>query len=114
MHYSDSQYCLSETHSEIARAAGFKWFGSTTASFGKHQNTGEYFVEGMQMMIPALFKEGGTGSSETQSAEFGDEESKRIWVKELLNRLFIENPSKFRDKQNLSPSETPTDFVAAA
>jgi hypothetical protein len=97
VHYSDSQYCLSPEHERIAREAGFAYFGSVTASFGHQLNTGEYFAQGLRMMIPALYKDGGTASAEV--APQGDEAEIRRYVR----RLFVENPDRFRAMHAIGP-----------
>lgn len=94
-YYSDSQYCLSEGHSQIAQDAGFKWLGTITSSFGKSKNTGEYYDESLKMAIPCLYKEGGTGDSEIHDGNDNPEE-----IKKLIRKIFVDDPARFL-KQHL-------------
>ncbi|HDN26347.1 MAG TPA: class I SAM-dependent methyltransferase [Thioploca sp.] len=86
VHYSDSQYCLQREQYEIAKQGGFKYFGSATSHFGAHLNTGEYYGKGMRMMIPMLYKEGGTCSPDWQTQKMNAEN-----IQELINKIFIES-----------------------
>jgi hypothetical protein len=99
VHYSDSQYCLSSDHEAIAKAAGFKYFGSVTASFGHQLNTGEYFAQGLRMMIPALYKDGGTGTAHVLPQT---DETK---IRRYMRRLFVENPDRFRAMHAIGPRQ---------
>ena len=91
-YYPDSQYCLSERHAELARQAGFKYIGAITSRFAEEgKNTGKYYNPKLRMAVTALYKDGGTGSSERTKVKASPEE-----IKELVGKLFIENPKKAR------------------
>lgn len=92
-YYPDSQYCLSERHAQLAEEAGFPWIGSLTSRFAQEgKNTGEYYDSALRMAVPVLYKGGGTGSEEVSKVSMGEEEKK-----ELLKRIFVENPKRARD-----------------
>lgn len=108
-YYSDSQYCLSERHQQLAQGAGFKYIGNLTSSFGKGLNTGEYYKKGLRMSVPSLYKEGGTGSA-TREHIAADPELK----KSIIRSLFVENPAEFRATHSLNPREQAYSYAAAA
>src|SRR3989338_249632 len=96
-YYSDSQYALSKRHMELARLAGFKYIGNVTSSFGKHLNTGEYYLKGLRMAIPSLYKDDPNTKRKPKFLNIGNKEKK-----EIIQRLFIENPARFMDFYDIS------------
>lgn len=91
-YYSDSQYALSKRHMELAQCAGFKYIGNVTSSFGKELNTGEYYKQGLRMAIPSLYKDDPNSSKKAKFVSISEKEKK-----EIIQRLFIENPARFID-----------------
>ncbi len=95
-YYSDSQYALSKRHAQLAKDAGFQYIGNLTSSFGKQLNTGEYYKQGLRMSIPLLYKAASDKEVSKKFAEVTAEEKK-----EIIQRIFIENPARFMDYYSL-------------
>ncbi len=92
-YYPDSEYCLSDRHAELAREAGFDYIGTLTARFAKEgKKTNEYYLMS-RMALPALYKGGGTGSSERVPVDLGADEKR-----ELIRKLFVDNPKQAREQ----------------
>ncbi|MBU0708017.1 class I SAM-dependent methyltransferase [Patescibacteria group bacterium] len=91
-YYPNSEYCLSERHARLAKEAGFDYIGSITARFAPRQrNSNDYFpLE--HMAVPSLYKGGGTGSAEITPVEM-DADKKR----DLLRKLFVDNPQHAKE-----------------
>ncbi len=96
VHYGDSQYNLFEEEYQLARSAGFSFFGGVTSSFGKHLSTGEYYTKGLRMLVPMLRKDSSYQGVSPERRELNAAEKR-----EVLKKVFVETSSSWSRRGSL-------------
>jgi guanidinoacetate N-methyltransferase len=96
VHYGDSQYNLFDEEYQLARAAGFSFFGGVTSSFGKHLSTGEYYTKGLRMLVPMLRKDSAYQGKEPERLTLTADEKR-----DVLKKVFAETSSSWSRRGSL-------------